>query len=84
MHVLSRINHAPYMQAPPCWAVGRSISRRVRVTGEAGSCRRVRFTGFQGPAKPAFGSPELLSGEKWYIYLHIYKPTTIISAGKAS
>ena len=43
-----------FIRAPPCCAVGRFISRHVRVTGEAGSRRRLRVAGSHGPAKPAF------------------------------
>ena len=41
------------IRAPPCCAVGHFISRRVRVTGEASSGRRVRFAGSHGPAESA-------------------------------
>ena len=46
--------HAPYGRRS-VGAVGRFISRRVRVTGEAGSRRCVRIASSQGPgpAKPA-------------------------------
>ena len=39
---------------PPFCAVGRFISRSERVTGEAGSRRRVSVARSHGPAKSAF------------------------------
>ena len=38
------------IRAPPCCAVCRFISRRVRITGEAGFCRRVSVPRSHGPA----------------------------------
>ena len=46
--------HSRFIWAPPSCFVGCSISRHVRVTGEAGSRRCVRFADSRGPAKPAF------------------------------
>ena len=50
---LSRISITLHV-APPCCAVGRLISRRVRVTGETSSRRRVSNAGSRRSAKPGF------------------------------
>ena len=42
------------LRAPPCCTVGRFISGRVSVAGEAGSSRHVSVAGSHGPAKPVF------------------------------
>ena len=40
-----RVSPLLFERAPPCRAVGRFISQRLRVTGEAGSCQCVSVAG---------------------------------------
>ena len=48
----ARLSH--FIRAPPCCAVSRFISQRVRVIGEAGSRQCVSVSCSHGPTMPAF------------------------------